>query len=192
MRAARPFLLTSSEELCFTLSALCEGLVQNPSHLRPFSAFLHTRWKRIPFSFNHFRTRCTKQPGVTKSVFLNSSALHSSTFSALTPLDSALTDEHRVLPCFGRNHPPASPLESTLTGNRAVTPLDSALTKKGGGWVDTMSANLHKHRRSIDGGGASGKSAHGLCGVSWFHPQKWCKLPAKPISSNRFALRAQS
>jgi hypothetical protein len=41
MRAARPFLLTSTEELCFTLSALCEELVQNPSHFQSICISAH-------------------------------------------------------------------------------------------------------------------------------------------------------
>src|ERR1700676_12669 len=55
-------------------------------------------------------------------------------FLLLSPLESALTGEHRVSSGFARNQPPASPLESTLTRNRSVTPLESALTKKPGGW----------------------------------------------------------
>ena len=51
----------------------------------------------------------------------------------LSPLESALTDKHRVLPCFLRNGRSASPLESPLTSSRFVTPLESALAKKPGG-----------------------------------------------------------
>jgi len=107
MRAAPPFLLIPSEELP----------LQTSSHFRSFSAFLHTKSKRILFLFNHFRPlSCPdprgvqKHPGVTKSVFLNVSTLNSSTLSALTPLESALAGELRVLTEISRNRPPASSL----------------------------------------------------------------------------------
>ena len=51
----------------------------------------------------------------------------------LSPLQSALTNKHRVLPCFGRNYPSVSSLESALPQNPSASPLESALTKKGGG-----------------------------------------------------------
>jgi hypothetical protein len=127
MRAARPFLLIPSEEL----------RLQNSSHFRSFSAFLHARSKRILFLFNHFRTlSCPdprgvrKHPGVTRSVFSNS---HSSALFVLTPLDSALTDEHRVLPRFGRNRPSATLLESTLTKESCCNPFIRNTYKKLGG-----------------------------------------------------------
>ena len=57
--------------------------------------------------------------------------------SPLTPLKATLTDKHRVLPCFGRNRPPVSLLDSTLTESSTVTPLEATLTKNqgGGGYV---------------------------------------------------------
>ena len=66
--------------------------------------------------------------------------------SALSPLEATLTDKHRVLPCFGRNRPPASPLElcaiprfsrdeSALAELRSVSPLEATLTKNGGSGV---------------------------------------------------------
>src|SRR5882724_4512617 len=54
------------------------------------------------------------------------------TFNRLTPLESALTSKHRVLPCFGRDCPPATLLESTLTRSCPASSLESALTKKPG------------------------------------------------------------
>ena len=65
--------------------------------------------------------------------------------AAVSPLESALTDELRVgfqglylqtltqqTTGFGRTTPPATPLDSALTDTLSVTPLESALTKKPG------------------------------------------------------------
>ena len=51
----------------------------------------------------------------------------------LSPLQSAFVNRFRVLPGFGRNHPPSSPLESAFPQVPFVSPLESALTKEGGG-----------------------------------------------------------
>ncbi len=51
----------------------------------------------------------------------------------ISPLECALTSKHRVLPCFGRNCPRVTPLESALTRRRPVTPLECAVPKKVGG-----------------------------------------------------------
>jgi|SRR5882724_7344021 len=48
---------------------------------------------------------------------------HSSTRSPVTPLDATLTDECRVLPCFGRSCPLASPVDATLAGNQPANPF---------------------------------------------------------------------
>jgi hypothetical protein len=37
--------------------------------------------------------------------------------SSLSPLECALVDKHRVLPGFGRDRPPTTPLFSALTGS---------------------------------------------------------------------------
>jgi hypothetical protein len=52
--------------------------------------------------------------------------------SVLTPLSATLAAGLRVLPCFGRNRPPATPLDATLTESTAVTPLAATLTKTRG------------------------------------------------------------
>jgi hypothetical protein len=52
--------------------------------------------------------------------------------SPLNPLESALVDKHRVLPCFDRCCPSVSPLESALPKFMSATSLESALAKKGG------------------------------------------------------------
>jgi hypothetical protein len=69
--------------------------------------------------------------------FTSSISLTSYTSSSLSPLESALTSQLRVLPCFGRNRPPATPLESASTGFASVNSLESASTKNmgGGGWL---------------------------------------------------------
>ena len=50
----------------------------------------------------------------------------------LSPAESALTDDLRVLPEIGRNNSAASPLESALTAITSVSALESALTRKRG------------------------------------------------------------
>ena len=61
--------------------------------------------------------------------FTSSTSSTSCTSSSLTPLESALASQFRVLPCFDRNHPPINPLESALTRCTTVNPLESAHTK---------------------------------------------------------------
>ena len=51
---------------------------------------------------------------------------------SLTLVESALTDDLRVSPCFGRTSLLATPLESALTESQVVSPLESALAKKWG------------------------------------------------------------
>ena len=60
----------------------------------------------------------------------NSSALHLQL--DLTPLESVLTDERRVLAEITRNRQPATLVESTLTRSAPVTPLSATLTKNKG------------------------------------------------------------
>src|SRR5882724_2334239 len=50
----------------------------------------------------------------------------------ITPLESTLADKHRVLPCFGRNRPPATSLESTLTSTPIRNPFRIRTYKKQG------------------------------------------------------------
>jgi len=52
--------------------------------------------------------------------------------SSLSPSESTLPDQLRVLPCFGRNRPPATQLESTLAEKRSATPLVATFTRKRG------------------------------------------------------------
>jgi hypothetical protein len=60
------------------------------------------------------------------------SILNCFTSLLVSHLESTLTDGHRVLPCFGRDCPPASCLESTLARTAFVTPLEATLTKNQG------------------------------------------------------------
>ncbi len=99
--------------------------------LHSFAVFC-TRAKRISLFFNPFRT-LHKNTRVSPRAFFNSSTLNFSTSAPPTPLSATLTADLRVLPCFGRNRPPATPLDATLTEARAVTPLSATLTKNGGG-----------------------------------------------------------
>ena len=55
----------------------------------------------------------------------------------VSPLSATLMDDLRVLPCFGRSCPPATPLDATLTDSASVNPLSATLTKnRGGGGTD--------------------------------------------------------
>ena len=82
-----------------------------------------------PLLFQSFPASLRKRRGVLKSVFFNSSTLNSLTSAPTTPLSAALTDDLRVLPCFGRNCPPVTPLDATLTRSTSVNPLSATLTK---------------------------------------------------------------
>src|SRR5882724_2000512 len=103
--------------LALSLEGSCEGCVLHHEiemHLSHFQPLPHSS---------------AKTPGCHQERFFNSSILSSAVLLPATPLESALTDEHRVSPCFGRNCPSASSLESTLTRSRAVTPLEATLTR---------------------------------------------------------------
>ena len=50
----------------------------------------------------------------------------------IIPLSATLAADLRVLPCFGRNCPPATPLDATLTDLAPVSPLSATLTKNSG------------------------------------------------------------
>jgi hypothetical protein len=63
---------------------------------------------------------------------------HSTEHVALTPLSATLTADLRVLPCFGRSCPPATPLGATLTDFAPVTPLSATLTKNKGGGMPSL------------------------------------------------------
>ena len=93
-----------------------------------FSSLLHPRAMPIPFPFSRLCTLCAKHPGVTMS----SSVAVDCQLSAvnfLSSLESALTDKHRVLPCFGRTGSFVSPAFPALTDTSPLSPLESALTK---------------------------------------------------------------
>ena len=57
----------------------------------------------------------------------------------LNPLECALMSKHPVLPGFGRSCLSVTSLESALTKIASVTPLECAVTKKGGGRGDCLS-----------------------------------------------------
>src|SRR5882724_2999561 len=78
----------------------------------------------------------------------NSSALHVQL--DLTALESALTDERRVLAEIIRNRPPATLVESILTRSAPVTPLSATLTKTRGGGLMLASAPATCSDQSLD------------------------------------------
>ena len=101
------------------------------SHSSLFFALLHKSeahpqsFQPLPHSF------CVYPGGVRRPYFLTS--LNPYFVPVLTPLEATLTADLRVLPCFGRNCPPATPLDATLTDLAPVTPLSATLTKTPGG-----------------------------------------------------------
>src|SRR5882724_8567660 len=130
----------------------CASLAPNPfsSHAlssvffpRPARrALFCTRVRAIPFLFHSLRTLCMFTRGCHLARFSN---YPSPTSASVSLLESALTAKLRVgfqglylqtlsqqTTEISRNRPPTSPLESTLTRLPFVTPLESALTKKGG------------------------------------------------------------
>src|SRR5579859_511181 len=60
----------------------------------------------------------------------------SASHELLSLLECALMSKHRVLPGFGRSCLPATLLKSALAKTPSATPLECALTKKGGGRGD--------------------------------------------------------
>src|SRR5438105_10714684 len=66
------------------------------------------------------------------SIFMGLLAVNCRLLAGLSPSECAVTSKHRVLPGFGRNCPPATPLECAVTQIDAVTPLECAVTKKWG------------------------------------------------------------
>ena len=111
----RPNFARSSPQILHTLASLfCALLHGSETHLlffqsSPHSLRVYPGWHQERFPF----------PPPTHQ-------------SPLSPAESALTDELRVLTEVGRTSLSATPLESVLTARRFVTPLESALTKKRG------------------------------------------------------------
>ena len=113
-----------------------------------------TREKLISFPFSRLRTLATKHPGacppdlwrVTHRV--SRMLLHRHFVSSLSPLQSALTDELRVLSEVGRKAALASRLESALTDTPPVTPLESALTKKRGEGAGALGTPISRLART--------------------------------------------
>ena len=95
-----------------------------------------------PLSFQSFTTVKSSKPFVFITIrnaggwayplpHLSLSAVNCRLSPSLSPLECALTSHSQVI----ENTATLSPLESALTRFRAVTPLESALTKKTGGGV---------------------------------------------------------
>jgi len=97
-----------------------------------FVALLHQSERHL-VSFQSLPHSLRVYPGWHLEAFFNFSTSHYSLSSPVTLAESTLTADLRVLPCFYRNRPPATSVESTLTRCRAVSSLESALTKNRGG-----------------------------------------------------------
>src|SRR5262249_14584291 len=97
------------------------------SHLSLFHALLQKSEAQLLLSLSFAHSLC-KTAGCHCGRKSNSSSLTST--ARLTPVESALTDDLRVLPGFGRTTSSTSHLESALTDSLPITPLESALTKK--------------------------------------------------------------
>src|SRR5437762_1982845 len=99
---------------------------------------LRTQWKlATPFSSITsalFPIQWQEEgPLFQSSLPLQLSAVNCRLWTRLSPLECAVTSKHRVLPGFGRSYPPVTSLECAVTQIGAVSPLECALTKKGGG-----------------------------------------------------------
>ena len=89
-------------------------------------------WGVFPIFHFHFSSfQSAGARGASLTVRL--SAVSCRLSARISSLECALASKHRVLPGFGRNWPPLTPLECALTKTGPVSPLECALPKKGGG-----------------------------------------------------------
>src|SRR6267142_1741275 len=89
--------------------------------------------------------------------------------SSVTPLAATLTNDLRVLPCFGRNRLPVNPLSATFTAHLVsvankelvgtLSPLDATLTKNTGGPLPFLKFHFNFHSPSQPRGSFSTESA---------------------------------
>ncbi len=150
---------TSSPRLSRALAPLfCTLLHQSETHPVPFQSVAHSLQKHPGCRLEPFRSYASTR------------------HSSLSPLDSALADVLRVLPCFSRNCPPATPVESTLTDFASVTPLSATLTKTGGGG--------RPRQPTLGGTAISGCAGHPVARVARRSPQCYAARPAGPHSAN--------
>jgi hypothetical protein len=127
-----PHSLPDSALFC-TFCTLLQKSEAHPLPFQPLPASLqnHRGWHQERRS--HFGSR-----GSDRRLLLHEFALftdhgtRSTDHAPATPLSATLTADLRVLPCFGRSCPSASPLDATLTKTTAVTPLAATLTKTRG------------------------------------------------------------
>jgi hypothetical protein len=98
----------------------------------PYTSFVYKN-EDHPLSPQPLAHSYTKTPECHPERFLPFDFLTLNFRLDLTPLSATLIADLRVLPCFGRNRPPATPLDATLTDLTPVTPLSATLTKTPGG-----------------------------------------------------------
>src|SRR5215467_3019640 len=101
-----------------------------PTHSCPVLSFalLRSESEAHPLSFQSSAHSFAKTPGWHHVRFGKFSSVTST--SELSPAESALTGDFRVLTEINRTRPPASPLYSALRDERSVSLLESALTRK--------------------------------------------------------------
>ena len=110
---------------CFTLSR------PELRRVHPLRALLHQSEAHLQSS-QPFPHPLRVYPGWYPERFL-AVDLQLSTVDFLSPLESALTDELRVSPGFGRNPRRITPLESALTDTLPITPFRINTYRKQGG-----------------------------------------------------------
>jgi len=93
------------------------------------SRTLHHQIATHPISFQLLIHSVAKTPGWCQKRPLSLNSLTFNFAPSLSPLESTLMDELRVLAEISRNCPLATPLQSTLTDFAPVTPLNATLTK---------------------------------------------------------------
>jgi len=116
--------------LHFSFLHLAPAQTPLPSFSTACSLFVFAERSTSPSISSTYPLLCKKW-GMAPSAFAPVDA-HLTTANLLSSLESALTDELRVLAEIGRKHLLASPAESAVTDQHSVTPLESALARKAG------------------------------------------------------------
>src|SRR5262249_641017 len=136
----------------------------NSSHFRPFSALFFTlsfegctRAKRISFPFNRLRTLCVfTRDGIGFQGLYLQTLSRTKTVSEvsslpLSPVQSALAGQFRVLAEIGRSGLPASALESALTDTAQDNSFRIRTYRKlgGGGRSALLVHHFSCHQRQL-------------------------------------------
>src|SRR5215472_11639008 len=120
--------------------------------------------RRPTFSLEPPARACSDSPLFHQSPVMN--------HESLSLLECALTNKHRVLPGFGRNWPP-------------VTPLESALTKRGA----RKCLRMRTYKKNRGEGGAGGLPVTLSC-YTWAHEPKLKHMIPASFQIRNLTIRA--